>query len=106
MEKVVRNNNFQKKLGKQYVKFAKQFFGTTSCKILIRHDHLQNLQQILVVKNCPKKVCNQTTTYQKIYQEENAEFTWFTWSSLNKLITYTATTFFTVNNVEQRSGTG
>jgi len=89
VEKVVRNNNFQKKLGKQYVKFAKQFFGTTSCKILIRHDHLQNLQQILVVKNCPKKVCNQTTTYQKIYQEENAEFTWFTWSSLNKLITYT-----------------
>ena len=106
MEKVVRNNNFQKILGKQHVKFAKKLFGTTSCKILIGNDHLQNLQQTLVGKNCPKKVCNQTTTYQKIYQEENADFTWFTSSSLNKLITYTATTFFTVNNVEQRSGTG
>jgi len=85
-ENIVYNDNLQKWkklsettiskkiLGKQHVKFAKKLFGTTSCKILIRNDHLQNLQQILVGKNCPKKVCNQTTTYQKIYQEENANY--------------------------------
>ena len=42
----------------------------------------------------------------KRFTKKRMQITWFTWSSLNKLITYTATTFFTVNNVEQRSGTG
>ena len=100
--KSCQKQQFPKKIGKTICQICQTIFWND----LIRNDHLQNLQQILVGKNCPKKVCNQTTTYQKIYQEENAEFTWFTWSSLNKLITYTATTFFTVNNVEQRSGTG
>ena len=92
--------------------------GKTICQIcqkIVWNDILQNFDSERPFakfttnssgKNFPKKVCIQTTTYQKIYQEENADFTWFTWSSLNKLVTYTATTFFTVNNVEQRSGTG
>ena len=75
-------------MGKQYVKFAKQFFGTTSCKIMIRHDHLQNLQQILVVKNCPKKFATKPRLTKR-FTKKRMQITWFTWSSLNKLITYT-----------------
>ena len=45
----------KKMFGKQFVKFAKSLFETTSCKILIRNDHLQNLQQIHVVKKLCQK---------------------------------------------------
>ena len=45
----------KKMFGKQFVKFAKSLFETTSCKILIWNDHLQNLQQIQVVKKLCQK---------------------------------------------------
>ena len=55
-EKKLSETTISKKMfGKQFVKFAKSLFETTSCKILIRNDHLQNLQQIQIVKKFATK---------------------------------------------------